>query len=172
MKWSAILGVGCAGIATGALTFVSFVDVRSFLNHISDNNKNKKKNDSITGGKEKEEEEQKERKQKGIELIQTHFPIWWPNGRDLMITVILSSLTTNLYAFSQTKDKRFIITATCVGFLGPYTGLILGEDIENLRQSQPKEVERTTRRFCNLHHVRLLSAAIGFGVGLTALADL
>ena len=141
---------------------MSAVDVRSFLAHLSPSKK----------AKEEEKKKEEDEKQAGIELIQRHFPIWWPNGRDLMISVILSSVSSNVWAYTQTNDNRFLYTAGFIGFLAPFTVFILGEDIEKLRRCNGEEVESTARRFCFLHHFRLLSAGIGFGLALTALADL
>lgn len=143
--WSAVGAAATAGIATGCLTFVSFVDVRSFLSHAD---------------------------QKSTDLIQRHFPIWWPYGRDLMVPVLLSGVVSNLLAYRQTGKTNFGITAGLLGMIGPYTGLVLGEDIEALRKSNPTEVEKTTRSFCNLHHPRLVAAASAFGLALMALAEL
>ena len=144
-KIAAVVATACAGIATGCLTFVSAVDVRSFLTHV----KNEK-----------------------IDLIKDHFPIWWPYGRDLMIPVLVSGVLSNLLAFRLTKHVNFAYTAALIGCIGPYTGIILGEDIEALRKSNAAEVGKSTRRFCNLHHVRLVAAAAGFGLSLFALADI
>lgn len=144
-KTAAILGTACAGVATGCLTFVSFVDVRSFLTHV---------------------------KEDRIAMIQDHFPVWWPCGRDLMVPVILGGTISNLTAYFQTKNIHFAITSGLICLIGPYTGFVLGEDIEALRKSDPVDVAETARRFCNLHHVRLVAAATGFGFALTALADL
>ncbi|CAB9520068.1 expressed unknown protein [Seminavis robusta] len=144
-KWAAVAGTAFAGIATGCLTFVSFVDARSFLTHV-DKNEN--------------------------DLIQRHFPVWWPNGRDLMVPVLLSGAASNTLAYLRTNHVHFAITAGLLGLIGPYTAIILGEDIEALRQSDLKEVGETARSFCNLHHPRLIAAAAGFGLALVALADL
>lgn len=59
-----------------------------------------------------------------------------------------------------------------LGCIGPYTGIVLGEDIEALRKSNCEEVEETTRRFCRMHHLRLLAAGVGFGLSLVALFEL
>ena len=141
----AILGTALAGVATGCLTFVSFVDVRSFLTHV---------------------------KEDRTKLIQDHFPVWWPYGRDLMVPLIFSGTLSNLTAYYQTKNVKFAITSGLILFIGPYTGIVLREDIEALRKSDPVNVAETARRFCNLHHVRLVAAATGFGFALMALVEL
>lgn len=144
-KWVAVMATACAGIATGCLTFVSAVDVRSFLAHV---------------------------KKEETELIQHHFPVWWPNGRDLMVPVLLSGAISNLAAYVYTKHMNYGVAAGLLGLIGPYTGIVLGEDIEALRQSTPSEVGKTARSFCNLHHPRLVIAAISFGLTLVSLAQL
>mmetsp|Transcript_26699 Transcript_26699/g.56775 ORF Transcript_26699/g.56775 Transcript_26699/m.56775 type:complete len:154 (-) Transcript_26699:89-550(-) len=144
-KVAAVVATACAGIAAGCLTFVSAVDVRSFLTHV---------------------------KHEKIDLIKNHFPVWWPYGRDLMIPVLASGVMSNLLAFRLTKHVNFAYTATLIGCIGPYTGIILGEDIEALRNSNALEVEKCTRRFCKLHHLRLVAAAAGFGLSLFALAEM
>jgi Domain of unknown function (DUF1772) len=162
-KWSAIIGTAFAGITTGALTFVSAVDVRTFLKHIEKSSGDDDRDDSDNNNKNK---------QPNVELIRQHFPIWWPYGRDLMVPVILGCVLSNIWAYTRTKDKRFVMTALLGGLIGPYTSVVLGEDIETLRNAQPSDVETTTRHFCQFHHVRLISAAVGFGLALSALADL
>mmetsp|Transcript_34506 Transcript_34506/g.83516 ORF Transcript_34506/g.83516 Transcript_34506/m.83516 type:complete len:154 (-) Transcript_34506:1946-2407(-) len=144
-KLAAIAATACAGVATGCLTFVSAVDVRSFLSHV--------KNDKV-------------------DVIKHHFPVWWPYGRDLMIPVLLSGVISNIMAFRLTNHVNFAYTASLIGCIGPYTGIILGEDIEALRKSNDEEVGETARRFCKLHHVRLVAAAAGFGMALVALAEI
>lgn len=147
-KWAAMSATAVAGIATGALAFASAVDVRTLLQHFHD--------DADVASK----------------MVQYHFPVWWPNGRDFMVPVVISGVITNLWAYRAVADTRFALTAGLIGFLGPYTALVLGEDIETLRSSKSDRVEVTTRRFCWLHHVRLAVAATGFCVALSALADL
>ena len=144
-KLAAVAATACAGIATGCLTFVSAVDVRSFLSHV----KNEK-----------------------MDLIKNHFLVWWPCGRDLMVPVLISGVLSNLLAFRLTKHVNFVYTAALIGCIGPYTGIILGEDIDALRKSDAAEVGNTTRRFCNLHHLRLVLATAGFGLSLFALAEI
>ena len=54
----------------------------------------------------------------------------------------------------------------------PYTKLVLMEDINALRNGTTEDVRKTTTRFCNLHHVRLVMAAAGFITALVSLAEM
>ena len=145
VKVCAMLGTGFTGIVTGCLTFVSFVDVRSFITHLN----NKK-----------------------TELIMLHFPIWWPYGRDIMVPLLVCGTICNSITYYHTSIQGYLIAAILIGCIGPYTGIVLGEDIDSLRKSNPKEVDFTARRFCNLHHFRLLVAIIAFGYSLHGLSEL
>ena len=132
---AASIATGLAGMLAGGLSFGSFVDVRSLLLHVDKGN---------------------------TDLIQSHFPIWWPCGRDYMVPLIgLSSLVHGM-AYAMTKHSLWIGSGVTIFLIGPYTALVLGEDIETLRKSDTTEVSETTKRFCNLHHVRT-------GMALTAL---
>ena len=146
-KFFAIAATAFAGIVMGCLTFVSFVDVRSFIMHLN----NKK-----------------------IELIQMHFPIWWPCGRDLMVPLLGCGTLCNAFAaYYYYPSINFVVSSTLLALIGPYTKFVLGEDIETLRKlSNPSQIDETARRFCNLHHVRLVAATIAFGFALVALAEL
>ena len=145
-KFFAIVATAVAGIVMGCMTFVSFVDVRSFLLHLE----NKK-----------------------VEVIQMHFPIWWPCGRDLMIPLLgCGTLCNAVAAYHYYPGINFVVSATLLAAIGPYTKIVLGEDIETLRKSNPSQIDETARRFCNLHHVRLVAATIAFGFALVALAEL
>eukprot|EP01129_Flabellula_baltica_P009102 TRINITY_DN3660_c0_g1_i3.p2 TRINITY_DN3660_c0_g1~~TRINITY_DN3660_c0_g1_i3.p2 ORF type:complete len:148 (+),score=24.08 TRINITY_DN3660_c0_g1_i3:567-1010(+) len=130
---------GLAGIATGALAFVSFVDTRTILNFIDKDN---------------------------TDIIKTWFPIWWPNGRDFMVSVLGLTTTTHLAAQYLTEDKTYFMTAALIASIGIYTHFVLGEDIEGLRKADKGNVKEMARRFCLLHHLRLLFAIGGFSGSL------
>ena len=142
---SALFGTAMAGVATGSLAFGSFVDVRSFLEHV---------------------------KTHKTSLIQQHFSVWWPFGRDYMVPVLVCGTVANITAYVQTSHVNFAYAAGLIALIAPYTSIILGEDIEALRKSNVKEVAATTKRFCQLHHPRLVIAATAFGLALVALAEL
>lgn len=67
------------GIQAGALTFVSLVDARTFL-----------------GAAE----------EKNASLIKAHFPSWWRNGRDLMVTLTASTLVAHAAAYYQVPESE------------------------------------------------------------------
>ena len=144
-KLSAVAATAFAGIATGCLIFVSAVDARSFLAHVKHNK---------------------------TDLIQNHFQVWWPYGRDLMVPVLFGGVVSNLMAFRSTGHANFACSAALIGCIGPYTAIVLGEDIDALRESDDVKVGEITKRFCNLHHLRLVAAALGFGLSLLALAEM
>ena len=144
-KWAALTGTAFAGIATGGLAFVSAVDARSFIAHVD---------------------------QERADVLQTHFQVWWPHGRDLMLPTLICGVLGNSAAWWMTSDSKFAWAAGLVGSVGVYTGVILGEDIQELRKSNPTQVYETARRFCNLHHVRLVLAGSAFALSLVGLAEL
>ena len=144
-KWPAIAATGLAGVITGCLTFVSAVDVRSFLTHVAS---------------------------KDTKIIQQHFPVWWPNGRDLMVPLLISSTLAHASAFWTTANRNWAISGVIIMLIGPYTAMVLGEDIETLRKAEDSEVAKTAKRFCNLHHFRLVMALAGFGLSLVGLAEM
>mmetsp|Transcript_24610 Transcript_24610/g.37456 ORF Transcript_24610/g.37456 Transcript_24610/m.37456 type:complete len:90 (-) Transcript_24610:67-336(-) len=89
-----------------------------------------------------------------------------------MIPVLASGFVSNLVAYHVTKHVNFAYAAALIGCIGPYTGIVLGEDIQALRKSNVSEVKESTRSFCALHHLRLVAAAAGFGLSLFALAEM
>lgn len=144
-KWVAVVATAFAGIAAGALAFVSAAETRSFFTHL---------------------------RNKDTDLIKRHFKVWWPFGRDFMAPILVCGLVSNIAAYLQTDDITFAVAGGLVGANIPYTMFVLGEDIGTLLKANPQDVDKTTRRFCNLHHLRLVSASTGFVLSLLALARL
>lgn len=70
------------GLQAGALLFVSRVSAPTLTSFVQQPNPNQ-------------------------ELIRTFFPIWWPNGRDLMRPLIF--ITTFFYACSWYFSKKVVI---------------------------------------------------------------
>eukprot|EP00656_Telonema_subtile_P026631 TRINITY_DN28612_c0_g1_i2.p1 TRINITY_DN28612_c0_g1~~TRINITY_DN28612_c0_g1_i2.p1 ORF type:complete len:129 (-),score=25.78 TRINITY_DN28612_c0_g1_i2:419-805(-) len=100
------------------------------------------------------------------------FQIWWPKGRDLMLPLILTATATHLGAWIASGwDHLWLLTGFLIMSIGPYTGLILAEDIEALRRADTKGVASITRRFCRLHHPRLVPALLGVLINLVHLAQ-
>lgn len=149
-KLAALAATGVAGVITGCMTFASAVDARSFLQHVD---------------------------KKNTDLAKAHFQVWWPCGRDLMVPLVLCAGATHGAAYLACADGDpdkawWAVSGACLLSLGPYTKLVLGDDIEKLRAASGEEVEQTTRRFCMMHHVRLGLAATAFGLSLVGLANL
>jgi hypothetical protein len=89
-----------------------------------------------------------------------------------MLPMLFSSVLSNLVAYRMTSDGKFAIGAALLGCIGPYTGVVLKEDIELLRSESCEEVKETTKGFCRLHHFRFVVAGVGFGLSLVGLAEL
>jgi len=70
------------------------------------------------------------------------------------------------------RDQTWAITGVCLFLIGPWTTLVLMEDIDKLRSSSTNQVAETTSRFCRLHHVRTALAAAAFGISLVNLSGL
>mmetsp|Transcript_53218 Transcript_53218/g.158621 ORF Transcript_53218/g.158621 Transcript_53218/m.158621 type:complete len:147 (+) Transcript_53218:55-495(+) len=133
---------GVAGLLAGALTFVSAVDARTLYKLASNG-------DETT--------------------LRNLFPIWWPNGRDLMLPLVLGTSSMHAAAFWVSNRKGWLATGAAILAIGPYTGLVLGEDIAALQKADSQEVCRTARHFSLLHHPRTVAAMLAY---LTSLAFL
>jgi Domain of unknown function (DUF1772) len=144
-KWSAMAATGLAGIVAGSLTFVSAVDTRSFLQHVTNDR---------------------------TDLILSHFGVWWPYGRDWMVPLLFSTSVAHAVAYGTTKDKNWALSGILIMLVGPYTKVVLMEDITTLRKADATEVKETITRFCKLHHVRLVLAMVGLGLSLVGLAEM
>jgi hypothetical protein len=71
---------------------------------------------------------------------------------------------SHLAAWYLTGQSTWIWSGALIGLIGPYTAVVLREDIDKLRHSSTAEVVSTTRRFCNLHPVRLGMSATAFAL--------
>ena len=143
-KFAVIAATALAGICTGSLAFVSAVDARSLLRHVSNQD---------------------------TDLVKQHFSVWWPNGRDWMVPLLGLTTLANAAAWRATGSACWGYAALAICGIVPYTVFVLGEDIEALRRSDANEVAKTTERFCARHHARLGMAAVGFGLSLFGLAE-
>lgn len=141
MTLAVSFATAAAGIATGALTFVSFVDTRALRAHVRGNEH---------------------------DVLIAHFAVWWPAGRDMMVPVLAICALTHSAAYYTTGDPRWIISGACLTLVAPYTKLALGEDIDALRAAKPKDVGIIATRFCKRHHVRTVLAATAFGLAIAA----
>mmetsp|Transcript_70870 Transcript_70870/g.196887 ORF Transcript_70870/g.196887 Transcript_70870/m.196887 type:complete len:147 (+) Transcript_70870:97-537(+) len=137
-----LIATGLCGIVAGALTFVSFVDTRALRKLAA------------------EEDET---------TLKRFFPVWWPFGRDLMLPLLLTAAGSHVMAYLSSRRPLWLCTGAVVFSIGPYTGLVLGEDIAALRKAGTEEVTSITRRFCMLHHPRCVASMVSFAVSLGAL---
>lgn len=164
-KVSMLLATGLAGVVTGALAFVSFADTRTLL-QLCDAPA-APKTSSAEGS---EAADRKSEEAKDTALVKTVFSSWWPNGRDLMVPLLSLTTIAHVSAYVLTEEKEWAIGGSAIALIGPYTGIVLGEDIGALRKADSKGTRAITQRFCALHHVRLVAALSGFTVALCTLA--
>lgn len=141
----ACVGSALAGITTGALAFVSAVDVRSLLRLLATE-------DEI--------------------IVHRWFRAWWPNGRDFMLPLILSTIAVEGAAFYQSREPEHLCAAVLTSLIGFYTRIVMHASIEELRHTgttRPANVVLSMRRFCAMHHVRLVLAMLALGCALRGL---
>jgi hypothetical protein len=123
------------GLHTGALLFVSAVDAR-LLQALCD--------------------------RKQDEVIKAIFAIWWPAGRDLMAPLGVASTIAHALAYRDTGEMKWGIAGALVFSTIAWTLTIMGESIRALRDSKSEGTFETTKKFCFLHHFRLVASAAGF----------
>ena len=131
-----------AGLTAGALLFVSAVDVRALLKLAH--------------------------KPNGSRILKDYFAEWWPAGRDFMVPLIAANAVTHSIALLTTGEKCWLMSGACISAIGPYTVVLLGEDIEALRAADDKDTVQVATRFCHLHHVRTALAGAAFGMAISA----
>ena len=134
-----ITAVLASGVVTGFLSAVTFLDVRTFNALVA---------------------------KKDAETIKKVFPIWWPFGKSFMVPALAFNLFTHLGSYYVTQNKLWILTGCVISSIGPWTGLVMSEDIETLRGNK-KEIEDEdvfsfTKSFCRAHHPRLGLALFSF----------
>lgn len=81
-----------------------------------------------------------------------------------MAPISVCGFLCNIAAYLKTDLINFAVAGGLVGATVPYTIFVLGSDIDCLLTGKSQDVDKTTRRFCNLHHARLVSAAAGFAL--------
>lgn len=157
-SWSAfarVAATGLAGIVAGCMTFASAVDARTFVKFVSPEAKEEKTGNAEDGNEE---------------LVKAFFKVWWPHGRDLMVPLLAATSLAHFAAYFASRGRSWILSGLLIMSIGPYTGIVLMEDIDALRGSDAAECARTVRRFCNLHHVRTVLAGTAFVLSLRELA--
>jgi len=101
--------------------------------------------------------------------LRSLFPVWWPNGRDLMLPLLMVTSTFRAAAYWVSDRKGWLYTGATVFGIAPYTKFVLGENIVKLRQADSQEVCKTARRFSLLHHPRLAAVLLAYGGSLAML---
>ena len=89
-----------------------------------------------------------------------------------MFPLLVVTAVAQFVAYLTTQHQSWLLSGLLILAMGPYTMFVLLEDIATLRKSNATEVEATTKRFCKLHHVRLVLSVAGFGLALVALAEM
>lgn len=136
-----LVATALAGVTTGALTFGSFVDVPTLLHLVETND---------------------------LETLKRFFPAWWPHGRHMMVGMIGLGTAAHALAYHQSGNKTWLWTSALLFSLLPYTALVMGKEIQALREGSG-DVAANTRSFCSKHHVRLVIAGTAFSMSLCAL---
>lgn len=140
---SVLVATASSGILTGCLAFGSLVDARTIT--------------ALVDAGE-------------TDTIKRWFGVWWPNGRDLMVPLVLVAAGLHGAAFTATGNLTWLCTGAATVSILPYTALVLGEDISALRKADATDVKVRARRFCLLHHPRTIVAAATLGLALRGLA--
>ena len=138
-----------AGIVAGFLSAVTFLSTRTF--------------EALVEKKE-------------AETIKKLFPIWWPFGKSFMGPAKLFNLFAHITTYFVTGNKLWILTGCTIFAIGPYTGLVMMEDIGKLRGNKDGSNEnddniyKFTKSFCRSHHLRLVLALLAYCISLYSMA--
>ena len=134
-----ITAVLASGVVTGFLSGVTFLDVRTFNSLVA---------------------------KKDAETIKKVFAVWWPFGKSFMVPALAFNLCTHLGSYAVTQNKLWILTGCVISSIGPWTALVMKEDIETLRGNKKEisdeDVYSFTKSFCRAHHPRLGLALFSF----------
>lgn len=103
------------------------------------------------------------------DALKKFFPIWWPHGRSFMLPLLLSTAVAHVLAFLCRLDWLWLISGGLVFSIGPYTALVMKEDINALMAAPAGGVVHVARRFCRLHHLRFVAAFVALGLDLALL---
>eukprot|EP01104_Vermistella_antarctica_P015567 TRINITY_DN5140_c0_g1_i1.p1 TRINITY_DN5140_c0_g1~~TRINITY_DN5140_c0_g1_i1.p1 ORF type:complete len:161 (-),score=17.13 TRINITY_DN5140_c0_g1_i1:50-532(-) len=137
---------GC--VELGALLFVSCVSVPTLLSAVD-------RNDTT--------------------YLRKHFPVWWPNGRNLMAPLGLGTIVSHLIAAYQclnqpgsaqrsvspfSSSTAHFIAAALIFLVLLWTKFKMMEGIDELRKADSSGLMKTARQFCADHHVRTLLALV------------
>jgi hypothetical protein len=101
--------------------------------------------------------------------------VWWPFGKAFMVPNVAFNALVHLGTYYVTNEKLRILPACLIGSIGPYTGLVMMEDIDTLMGKKQKieddDVYSFTKSFCKAHYPRLLLALVAFGTDLYLMAN-
>ena len=89
-----------------------------------------------------------------------------------MLPLIVTTFVSHVAAYFATGELTWLLSGGIAMSIGPYTGVILGEDIAALRAADSKGVGEITRRFCRLHHPRTIIGLTAFVINLRHLTHL
>lgn len=135
------LAVFFNGLQAGALLFASRVSAKTLMTLVAEPNPNE-------------------------ELIRAFFPIWWPNGRDLMAPLCYAGTLFHFASWYTSGNIGYCVCGSLVLSVGLITRIFMLEDIQYLRNASNEKVVETTKTFCNKHHYRTFASLAAFGIGL------
>ena len=142
LPWWGSLAICTSGAIMGCMTFCSLVDVPTFQQLV---------------------------KEKDAKTIKRVFQIWWPNGRNCMVPLIATNFVTHAIAYWYSGHILWLMSGLTSSTIGAYTVLVLGEDIQALREANTDDLLETASRFCRLHHARFFIGLTGFILSISAL---
>merc|ERR1712137_164744 len=134
------LVVFVSGLEAGSLLFVSLVSGRTLSQFVE------RKNDR---------------------LLREFFPLWWPNGRDLVAPLGLIGVLLCI-GCSLLNGLEWLLPGICFASIILFTITVMKEDIDTLRSTTTKAqvVFDTAKQFVFLHHFRTYTAMVGFCLSL------
>ena len=102
-------------------------------------------------------------------MFKLYFPVWWPNGRDLMGSLTISGCILNMVAFHRTKDYLWTVSAAAHAVILGWTVVVMRKDIDTLVTAEKSSLVSTVRSFGWKHMPRMLFAGVGYAVSTFAL---
>lgn len=102
--------------------------------------------------------------------VKRDFPVWWPCGKQLIAPLVGATTVSHGLAFVMSSNTNWLISGLSIIAIGPYTAVMLREDIAALRKASTIETRGITAHFYLYHHFRLVLAVVGFGVSLLTLS--
>ncbi|KAJ3267814.1 hypothetical protein HDV01_003954 [Terramyces sp. JEL0728] len=134
------LATAINGTSFGALLFVGLVDIRTFLAIAKQDNPD--------------------------HFIKTLFPVWWPNGRDMMAPLAIAGLITNGLVYHYTGDELWTVSAGTHLLTMIWTGTVMRESISQLIEAKGSDLKAIVTKFCVLHFPRIAFAGVGYAFNI------